>query len=222
MHSDCIGPQSDITADDDLVRAAFASELGEHGFQCRSIAVNVVERCDPHLADATRPKRSGCSTAALSELTEPRARADDIERRAPGAGERARRRLEVALADAGDRGGQRSFEPVGVGGREGRRGDRVRHPRGSGRRPRPASPPRAGRRSRTRSAGWSTRVRRSLPAPAPGARSSCSRGRGPWRRRSRARRADRSRARRPARRRRVAPGGRRSSPAIRRASAEPV
>ena len=62
---------------------------------------------------------------SVPELIEPRARADDIERRAPGARERARRRLEDALADAGNRVGERPFESICVGRGEGRRHDRV-------------------------------------------------------------------------------------------------
>ena len=60
-----------------------------------------------------------------SYLAEPRARADDVERRAAGARERARRRPEVAGADPRDRRGERSPRALRVGARERRRDDGI-------------------------------------------------------------------------------------------------
>ena len=95
---------------------------------------------------------------SLAGAAEPRPGADDVEGRAAGARERARRRPELAGPDPRDRCRELRLEPLGVVGGEHRRDAPRPPPRGSGRRPRPPAPRRGGRRSRTRSAASGTRA----------------------------------------------------------------
>ena len=112
-----------------------------------------------------RPARAAGRAAA-----QPRPGADDVERRAAGAGELARRRAELAGADAA-RSPPRA-PPRARARRRARTSSRRRRPaaRGSGRRPRPPPRRRGSTRARRRAAAAGSRPRRSPSGVALGER----------------------------------------------------
>ena len=143
-----------------------------------------------------------------------------IERRTARACEVARSRPEVPLADPRDHRAELRLQRGDVG--VGERPSRPRPPatRGTGRRPRPRSRPRACTQAHRPRAGRGTRARRSPRGHGRRERLSCSRGPALARRLARARRGGRSAGRPRAGRRTVAPPRTPSSSAIRCASVE--
>ena len=103
----------DRVSDDDHGVHALTRDVREHCFERRQVAVDVADRGDAHRPNLTRER-------------EARPGADEVERRAVGADELARRRSKVAGADACDRTGELGFELGDVSSSERRRHDGVR------------------------------------------------------------------------------------------------
>ena len=106
-------PPEHVTADDDLVHAALPLELREHRLERRQVAMDVVQRCDPHGLQLFGRGIGGLE-GSLAGAAEPGPGTDDVEGRAAGAGEGARRGPELAGPDARDRGREARLEALGV------------------------------------------------------------------------------------------------------------
>ena len=55
-------PPEDVTPDDDLVDS-FGCNVGEHRLERREVAVDVVQRSDPHAGDATRAAQASSGSS---------------------------------------------------------------------------------------------------------------------------------------------------------------